>query len=342
MQGQWGYKMKKLLSVTLITVLCLAMLAGCGSSENAAGQDDGAVTLRVALGNASSWSDMANAFKEEVEEKSNGQITVDLFPDNQLGGEREVVEAAQLGDIDIAMTATSPIASLVPDLYLFDAPYLFTSREDAYEILDGEIGEQILEVFESKGLKPLGGFGENGFRNLTTTDRNVSGPEDLRGLKIRVMENEVHISAWTAFGANPTPMSWAEVFTGLQQKTIDGQENPIEVIYNGGLDEVQQYLILTEHVYNPMLMLMNIDEFNSLSPENQEILLTAAENAKQYQREQAQMYEEQMLSELREADMEVVELSESQKQSFRDLLDDTYQLVKDSMEHPEFMDEILK
>ena len=336
--------MKKYLSIILVAVVCLAMLSGCGSSDTASTDTPaaGSITLRVALGNASSWNDMATAFKEEIEEKTDGEIRVDLFPDNQLGGEREVVEAAQLGDIDIAMTATSPIASLVPDLYMFDAPYVFTSREQAYEILDGDIGDQILAVFASKGLQPLGGFGENGFRNLTTTNRRVTAPEDLQGLKIRVMENEVHISAWTAFGANPTPMSWAEVFTGLQQKTIDGQENPIEVIYNGGLAEVQQYLMLTEHVYNPMMMLMNLDAFNSLSAENQEILLTAAENAKQYQRSQARMYEQQLLAELRETDMEVVELSETEKQAFQALLGDTYELVKNSMEHPEFMDAILE
>ena len=168
-------------------------------------------TLRLANVVAESAKEAGIEFKRMVEEKTGDELEISLFPDNQLGDDRVVLESTIFGDIDIGIASTSPLANLVPDFYLFDAPFLFLSSEEAYSTLDGEVGQQILDSLEGKGLKGLA-FWENGFRNYTGNNHEVTEPSDLAGMKVRTMENQVHLAAWRALGANPTPMAFSETF----------------------------------------------------------------------------------------------------------------------------------
>ncbi len=161
-----------------------------------------------------------------------------------LGDERQVVEGLQLGTVHLTVTSTGPLGGFVPDMNVLDLPFLFRDAAHAYKVLDGEIGRGLLDKFEAVGIKGLA-FWENGFRHVTTTKKPVEKPSDLKGLKIRVMENRVHQAAFRQLGADATPMAWGEVFTSLQQGLLDAQENPIPIVSTFKLYEVQKYLSLT-------------------------------------------------------------------------------------------------
>lgn len=344
-------KMKKGLAMALASVMTVAMVAGCGSTAPAEGDAadvgntaaDGEV-VELVFSNVTSVSgkDAGDVFKKVVEEETNGSIVVNLFPDNMLGDDRVVIETTAMGNIDIGVSSTSPLATMYADFYLFDSPYLFLSTEDAYAKLDGETGQKILQGMESMGLKGLA-FWENGFRNFTNNKVEARTPADVRGFKVRTMENEVHIAAWTAFGANPTPMAFTELFTALQQGTVDAQENPLGIIDANKFVEVQKYVSLTQHVYTPYVVCMNLDKFNSLTEEQQNAILKAAEESTVYQRERSQGLEEEILAGFEASGTTVVELTDEEKAEWKQVVTDNniYDLVKEKMEHPEYLDEML-
>lgn len=344
-------KMKKGLAMALASVMTVAMVTGCGSTAPAEGDAAdagntaaGGEVVELVFSNVTSVSgkDAGDVFKKVVEEETNGSIVVNLFPDNMLGDDRVVIETTTMGNIDIAVSSTSPLATMYADFYLFDSPYLFLSTEDAYAKLDGETGQKILQGMESMGLKGLA-FWENGFRNFTNNKVEARTPADVRGFKVRTMENEVHIAAWTAFGANPTPMAFTELFTALQQGTVDAQENPLGIIDANKFVEVQKYVSLTQHVYTPYVVCMNLDKFNSLTEEQQNAILKAAEESTAYQRERSQGLEEEILAGFEASGTTVVELTDEEKAEWKQVVTDNniYDLVKEKMEHPEYLDEML-
>ena len=197
-----------------------------------------------------------DTFAREVEKRTNGRYKVQTFHSGSLGAKRESVEAVQLGTQELTFTSTGPVPNFVPDVAILDIPFLFRDYGHARAVLDGPIGQELLQKFPGKGMVALA-WAENGFRHMTNSKHAVASPEDLKGLKMRTMENPVHIQAYKAFGIIPTPMAFTEVFTALQQGTVDGQENPLSVITSAKLDQVQKYLSLTGHVYSPALFLMN-------------------------------------------------------------------------------------
>ena len=223
-------------------------------------------------------------FAELVAEKTGGQVKVEVFHSAQLGNERELVEALQMGTTDVCLISTAPMAGFSKDFLVYDLPYLFTSPEQAYEILDGPIGQASMEGIKKAELIGLA-FWENGFRNITNSKRELVKPEDLKGLKIRTMENKIHMATFKALGADPTPIASGEVFTALQQKTVDGQENPLTGIYTSKYYEVQKYLSITEHFYSPAPLLIGLEAWNKLNPEQQKAVQAAADEAKAFQRE---------------------------------------------------------
>lgn len=343
-------KMKKGLAMALASVMTVAMVTGCGGGSSAdsssAGSSEGGSeeVVELVLSNVTSVSgkDAGEVFKRVAEEESGGSIVVNLFPDNMLGDDRVVIETTAMGNIDIGVSSTSPLATMYADFYLFDAPYLFLSPEDAYAKLDGEVGQKILDGMESMGLKGLA-FWENGFRNFTNNKVDVKTPADVRGFKVRTMENEVHIAAWTAFGANPTPMAFTELFTALQQGTVDAQENPLGIIDANKFVEVQKYVSLTQHVYTPYVVCMNMDKFNSLSETQQNAILKAAEESTAYQRERSQELEKEILEGFKASGTTVVELTDDEKAEWQKVVTDNniFDLVKEKMEHPEYLDEMI-
>jgi len=222
-------------------------------------------------------------FSEQVAQRTKNRVKIDVHPSTQLGNERDMVEGLQLGTIDLVVTSTGPLGGFVPSMFVVDLPFLFRDREHAYKVLDGRIGTDLLKGFSSKGIKGLA-FWENGFRQITNNVRPIEKPEDLRGIKIRTMENKIHLASFRAFGANPTPMAWSEVYTALQQKTIDAQENPVAIIYHQKIYEVQKYLALTGHFYSPTPLLMSLKAFNRLPKDVQKIMLDTAMECATYER----------------------------------------------------------
>jgi len=245
-------------------------------------------------------------FKEVVEAKSNGQITVTIYPNAKLGDERALLEGMKMGVVDAGVITSGPIINFIPEFGVFDLPFLFRNPEHAYAVLDGPIGAELLKKMESHGWKGLA-YGERGFRNLTNSKRPVVTPEDVKGLKIRLMQNPIYVDAFKALGANAVPMAWTEALTALQQKTIDGQENPLNVIVAFKLYESQKYLSLTRHAYAPNVIMMSMKTWKKLSPEQQAIVQEAAAEASKANRQYDNDKAAEWLAFLKEQGMEVVE-----------------------------------
>jgi len=243
-------------------------------------------------------------YAELIAQRTQKRVKIDIYPSTQLGNERDMVEGLQLGTIDLVVTSTGPLGGFVPKMFVVDLPFLFRDREHAYKVLDGPVGRELLEAFSAKGIQGLA-FWENGFRHITNHARPIERPEDLRGIKIRTMENRVHLAAFRAFGASPTPMAWSEVYTALQQKTIDGQENPIAIIYFQKIYEVQKYLALTGHFYSPALLLMSSKAFSRLPKDIQKIMLDTALECATYERGLLRDNEAKQLIELKAKGMQV-------------------------------------
>ncbi|WP_420799628.1 TRAP transporter substrate-binding protein [Noviherbaspirillum saxi] len=243
---------------------------------------------------------------KEVEKRTNGRYKIQAFYGGALGAEREATEAVQLGTQELTWTSTGPIPNFVPEVKIFDVPFLFRDYAHARAVLDGSIGQDMLKKFESKGFKALA-WGENGFRHMTNNKRSVINPEDLRGLKLRTMENPVHIQAYKGFGIIPTPMAFTEVFSAMQQGTVDGQENPLSVITANKFEQVQKHLTLTGHVYSPGVFLMNKGVFDKLSATDKQAFLDAAKVAAQANRDRVDQDEKTAVNDLRSKGMQVVD-----------------------------------
>jgi tripartite ATP-independent transporter DctP family solute receptor len=241
----------------------------------------------------------AQKFADLIKERTKGRITVKLYPSNQLGkGEREMTEGIQQGAIDLLVTSTGPLGGFSPSINILDFPFLFRDFKHVDLVLDGAIGQKLLDDFGKANIKALA-FWENGFRHLTNSKGPVKKVEDGKGLKIRTMENKVHLAAWKAAGLNPTPMAWGEVFTALQQKVIDGQENPIAVYYSSKLwDAGQKFFSLTAHVYSPSPFLMSPKAFNAMPKEDQKLVLKTALEVAKFQRKLNRDAEEAKLQDM--------------------------------------------
>ncbi|WP_194436632.1 TRAP transporter substrate-binding protein [Vibrio fluminensis] len=299
---------------TLLKVVPLAFAVSFTSSAFAE------VNIRVGHGAADTYH-MHKAwvkFKEIVEAESNQGITVDIFPNGQVGGDRELTESVQAGIVDM----TSPVVEVMdgwdPAFSVPGLPYIFTGREDALNALYGDFGNALLYRAEDFGLKGLGWM-ENGIRYITSNKGAVSQPSDLEGVKIRTMQVSAHMDAFSAMGANPTPMSFNEVYSALQQGVVDAQENPLGHIYSSRFYEVQKNLTLTGHVYSTHMVLANPDFYSSLSNEDRALVDSALKRAIDYQQEVIANEEKEQLAAIEKAGVEIVHLSPEQSKAFQDI-----------------------
>jgi tripartite ATP-independent transporter DctP family solute receptor len=245
-------------------------------------------------------------FAQLVRERSHGRINITVHHSRQLGDERQVVEGLQLGTIHLTVTSTGPLGGFVPAINVLDLPFLFRDAAHAHAVLDGEIGQSLLRRFTDVGITGLA-FWENGFRHITSSKKPVRGPEDLKHLKVRVMENKVHQAAFRQLGADATPMAWGEVFTSLQQGLLDAQENPIPIIATFKLYEVQKYLSLTGHVYSPAPLLLSRKTWDRLPPELQRVMRDTAAEVARVERSLVRSQEQKQLNELKAKGMLVIE-----------------------------------
>ncbi|AXI00030.1 C4-dicarboxylate ABC transporter substrate-binding protein [Sporosarcina sp. PTS2304] len=317
--------MKKFLGVLLILVLALS---ACGrpavkesnTDQNAEGTDGEKFKIRIAhlVKDEVSGARALVSMKEKIEERSDGKVEVEIFSNGKLfGSDREAIEAVQLGNVEMTVAALAPIVSFNDKFMVFDLPFLFKSKEAAYSALDGELGQSLLDSLEANSLKGIA-YAENGFRHMTNNKRPIETPDDLKGLKMRTLENPLHTDTFKAFGANASPFSFGELYTALQQNTYDAMEAPISLIYTNKFYEVQKYLTLSGHVYAPGIMVMNNDFFNSMPEDLQTIVLEEAEKAKVLGRELGAEEEVIFFDKLKEEGIKVNELSDEQKEVFRE------------------------
>jgi len=259
----------------------------------------------------------STVFCDEIEKGTQGRYKCQQFPSSALGGEREMIEAVQLGTLDVVNTSTGPVGNFVPEVKIVDIPFLFRDYAHARKVMDGPIGQDLLTKFPSKGLVALA-WTENGFRHMTNNKRSIVKPEDAAGLKMRTMENKVHMEGYRAFGIQPTPMAFPEVFGALQQGTVDGQENPIPVILASKFSQVQKHLSLTGHVYSPALLITSPRLMNKLSDADKKVFYAAAKSASAAQRKKVNEDEDNGIAQLEKEGMTVVRKVDGQ--AFRNAL----------------------
>ena len=284
--------------------LIIGMSLAMGLVASAAAQTTMKISISVAQNSHQGVG--IDTFAKEVEKRTGGRYKVQTFYNGSLGGERESIEAVQLGTQELAMSSTGPVPNFVPETKILDVPFLFRDKAHARAVLDGPIGQEMLAKFEPKGFKALA-WGENGFRHMTNSKRDVKAPEDLKGLKMRTMENPVHIAAYKGLGIITTPMAFPEVFTALQQGTVDGQENPLSVIMAAKFDQVQKHLSLTGHVYSPCIFVMNKAAFDKLSAADKTAFVEAAREAAKANRARVDQDDASGVSELRAKGMTVID-----------------------------------
>jgi tripartite ATP-independent transporter DctP family solute receptor len=244
----------------------------------------------------------ATKFKELTEKYTNGEVKVTIFPNAVLGDERTLLERMKMGIVDAGIITSGPFVNFVPQFGVVDMPFLFRDSEHAYKVLDGPIGDKLFADLEPQGWKGLA-WAERGFRNLTNNKRPINKPEDVAGLKIRLMQNPIYVDSFKALGANAVPMAWTEALTALQQHTIDGQENPLNVIVSFKLYESQKYLAITRHAYAPAPIIMSMMTWKKLTPAQQSAVLKAAREAAQYERDYDNQNEAGWLKELADKGM---------------------------------------
>jgi len=312
--------MKRLIILILIVTLLGGLgLAGCTPKKPA---ETRVIKLAHVVNEKDSFHISALKFKEVVEEKTNGRIKIEIHPNAELGDERTLLEGMQMGTIDMGVITNGPIANFLPEIAVFEMPFLFSSPEEAYYILDGPIGQKMLKKLETVGLHGLA-YSERGFRNITNNVRPIKTADDVKGLKIRVMENPLYVDTFKALGANVVPMAWTECLTALSQGTIDGQENPVVVIYAFKLYECQKYMTLDRHTYAPATILMSLKVWNSLSPEDQKIFTEAAKIAGDAAREYNNKNEAEQLKAIKKFGMIVEENPDLD--SFREAVKPVYE-----------------
>ncbi len=322
--------MKKVICLILSLIMVLSLATGCSSKqetpsstgttpEQTSTEKKDPIVIKYGHICAEDHSVHLSAlkFKEYVEKESNGEIVVELYPNGILGGDVQMTEAVAMGTLQMALPSTSILVMYSPMFGALDMPFMFTNTEKAFEGLNGgPIGEKLDAELEKVGIVNLG-YNFNGMRSMTNNVKPINEPADLAGIKMRVMESPVFIDMFKYLGSNATPMSFSELFTGLQQKTVDGQENPASLIYASKFQEVQKYLSLTEHVYSFCANIMNQDFYNGLSDEHKKIV---NEGAKQFlvdwQINSEVNDNQKFIDKLKEAGMEVNEVSAENKQKF--------------------------
>ena len=261
----------------------------------------------------------ASKFSELVAAKSGGKIKVNVFPGGTLGGDAANVSALQGGTIEFVLLNSGILASQVKDFEVFDFPFMFASAKEADAIVDGPFGEKLEAKLQDKNIVGLAYF-ELGFRQLTNSKRAVNTVEDIAGLKLRVIPNAINVDWVKALGANPTPLAFPELYAALEQKAIDGQENPLSVIQANKFFEVQKYLTLTNHQYNPQSLIFSKKVWDTLSPAEKKILEESALEAAKFQRQVNRDAAAGQLDALKKAGMQVAEFSPAEQAKLREKL----------------------
>ena len=303
--------------------------SGCGNKDT----QDQAKVQRYAwpLGSSSPEDTVtqiyAEKFAEEVERLSDGTMLISVYPNSVLGGDRELLESCKEGDIPFVVQNTAPQVTFMPDVAVFDMPAVFETIDEVREHVDNpDFLSMMQQVYGDAGYVLLG-YADQGFR-VTTTNRNVQSISDFKGQKIRTMENSYHMAYWKALGASPTPMTFSEVYIGLQQGTIDAQENPYEVIVSNKLYEQQDYVVETNHLPHLISLIVSDEFFEGLTGEQQEIIREAAETAKEYAREQSDERIASRIQTIEESGTQIISLNDEMHEQIRELCKPVYESIE--------------
>ena len=318
--------MKKIISACLVVLMIPVLLAGCGSG----GDQQYAYVLGTASPEDTVTQLYAEKFVEEVDRLSDGAIEIEIYANSSLGGDTELFESVNCGDIPFVVQNTAPQVSYLPELCLFDLPCVFEDIEQLHEILDNEeFMEKINEIYADEGITLLAMSDQN--YRVMSSNVKVESLEDFKGIKIRTMENSYHMAFWSAIGANPTPMAFSEVYIGLQQNTIDAQENPYEVIVSNKFYEQQDYIIQTNHLPHLLSLITNTEFLESLPEDEQEIINEAAQTAAVYAREEAAERVQERIEICVEGGSEIVEVSDELYEEMREASADIYEEIREDV-----------
>ena len=302
--------MKRLLLKTLVAAAAIAAFGAAQAQDK---------TIKFATQNPKGHPIVMGMekFAEIVAAKSGGKLKVNLFPGGTLGSDQANVSAIQGGTLEMASMNSGILASQVKEFAVYDFPFMFGSNAEAEAIVDGPFGKKLHDKLQPKGLVGLSYF-ELGFRDITNSKRPITKVEDLAGLKLRVIPNPINVDWVKAVDANPTPLPFPEVYAALEQKAIDGQENPVTVINANKFYEVQKHVVLSHHQYNPQSVLISKKFWDGLTPDQQKIIASAATEATKYQRQQARAQVTTALDNMKKAGMQVTELPPAELDKMRD------------------------
>ncbi len=307
----------------LAAVGALALMTGAAQAQFAER------TIRVSNG-VNADHPVGNGIKVMTEclaTKSGGKMKLQAFWGGALGGDLQATQALRSGTQEMVVTSTSPLIGILPDLGVFDLPFLFANEKEADAILDGEMGKYLTDKMPGVGLVNLS-YWENGFRNLTNSKKPVEKPEDFSGLKVRVMQNNIFLDTFKTVGANAIPMAFQEVFAALETKAIDGQENPFVTIDTSKFYEVQRYLSVTRHAYTPFMVLYSKTLFDRLSADEQKALFDCAADGQKEQRKVSRALGETALANLQKQGMRINLISPDQQARMREAVKPVYERAK--------------
>ena len=307
--------MKKALCIMATAAVLTTAAASLAGAETV-------LQLGTTVNEQDSFQVAAEKFAELVEEKTGGEYKIEIYPNGTLGGESDMLDSMSMGMLDMGIITAGPFVNFSQMMGVLDMPFLFANNEEAYKILDGDVGKELLDTLEDAGLKGLA-YAERGFRNITNSVRPVKNAADVVGLKLRVMENEVYTATFNALGVNTVPMAWADALTAMQQGTVDGEENPINVIFSYGLwDYEQKYVTLDRHSYSTAIITMSLDKFNELDDETKQIFIDAAQAAAEYERAWVADQEADQLQAIKDHGVEVIE--DPDIETFREKVQSVY------------------
>lgn len=300
------------------TLLIAAAVAACMASGVAAAQDIKPRIIRFGYGlnDDSVQGRAARYLAEEVQKLSGGKMKMRTFGSASLGSDEQMQNALVGGAQEMMVGSTAPLATMVKEFGVFDLPFLFNDEKEADAVLDGPLGQKLLKKLDDKGLVGLV-YWENGFRNMTNSRRAIERADDLQGIKLRVMQNQVALGVFNALGANAVPMPFSELFTALETRTVDGQENPVTTIQSSKFYEVQPYLTLTRHVYTPWVVLASKKWWSTLSADEQKLIMQAAINSRDFERKDSRADSTKAMAIIEKAGVKINTVPEAELQRMR-------------------------
>lgn len=298
--------LKSLISISALSIL----LVGCNSEKtdevSSAGKDEKVYTLQVGhvVTTDHSYHLALEEFAKQAKEKSDGRLNIEIFPSAQLGNERDLVEGMTMGTIDMALSNSGNLAAFTGAYQVFDLPFLFRDLEHAHKVLDGEIGQNALAALQEIGIKGLANW-ENGFFSTWNSKKSIKNAVDFKGLKLRANDNPIHIDSYNELGVSAITMGWSEVYTAIQNGTVDGVSVSIPSMYTANIQEVAPYISTSSEFYVTVVLMINQDLYNSLPEDLQKIILETAQDVTKFQRDLNKEIEEKALADLEEKGFEI-------------------------------------